>query len=177
VAASLPSLNLIQTAAQRGKGSFSVSLDALKMLNEMGYGDPDAGLVLDLVSDPSGAFMPVDQDAAEKRGIRFNHLFTFANMPLGRFRQCLDRSGNYERYLKMLYDRFNAFTAEGLMCRAMVSVSWDGMLYDCDFNQAAGLFLGDNPLHVSEVTAGDLLGRTSAAGGHCYAGTAGSGFT
>lgn len=186
VIASLPALNTGQTDAQRGKGIFSTSLRALKMLNDIGYGDPNSGLVLDLVSNPSGAFMPSPQKAAEKRfrsvlsdkwDIRFNHLFTFANMPLGRFRQWLERSGNYEAYLKMLYDRFNPGAVDGLMCRSMISVSWDGFLYDCDFNQAAGLHMGGTPVHIKDATIDDTTGLPVAVGNHCYACTAGSGFT
>lgn len=186
VVASLPSLNLGQTDAQRGKGCFDISLEALKMLNAMGYADPGSGLVLDLVSNPAGAFMPMDQEAAEKRfrrvladkwGIRFNQLFTFANMPLGRFKQWLERSGNYEGYLEMLHGRFNACTVEGLMCRTMVSVSWDGYLFDCDFNQAAGLPMGKTPMHVRDAHAAGMTGLPVTVGDHCYACTAGSGFT
>ena len=148
IVSSLPSLNLSQTDAQRGEGVFDKSLKALKYLNEMGFGKEGTGLVLDLVSNPVGAFMPTDQATAQKRfrkvlkdkwGIVFNQLFTFANMPLGRFETWLKKKGNYDTYLNSLYKGFNPCTVEGLMCRHLISIAWDGYLYDCDFNLAAGL--------------------------------------
>ncbi len=186
VVASFPSLNLSQTDAQRGGGTHDVSLKALKMLNDMGYGQEGSGLVLDLVSNPSGAFMPTPQDAAEKRfrkvlnerfGLGFNHLFTFANMPLGRFEAWLRKSGNYHPYLTMLHKGFNPCTVDRLMCRNLVSVSWHGYLYDCDFNLAAGLAMGNTPVHISEIHDFSFEGRGIAAADHCYACTAGAGFT
>jgi len=186
VVASFPSLNLSQTDAQRGGGTHDLSIKALKMLNDMGYGQEGSGLALDLVSNPSGAFMPAAQDAAEKRfgkvlyerfGIVFNHLFTFANMPLGRFEIWLRKTGNYHSYLSTLHKGFNPCTVEGLMCRNLISVSWDGYLYDCDFNLAAGLAMGNTPLHISEVRDFSFEGRDIAAADHCYACTAGAGFT
>ncbi len=186
VAASFPSLNLSQTDAQRGGGTHEVSIQALKMLNDMGYGQEGSGLVLDLVSNPSGAFMPSPQDSAEKRfkkvlchrfGIVFNRLFTFANMPLGRFETWLRTTGNYDPYLNTLQKGFNPCTVEGLMCRNLVSVSWDGYLYDCDFNLAAGLAMGNTPVHISEIKNFSFEGRKIAVGGHCFACTAGAGFT
>lgn len=186
VVASLPALNPGQTDAQRGRGSFDTSIEALQMLNKMGYADPSTGLRLDLVANPAGAFMPSPQAATEKRfrriledkwDIRFTHLFTFANMPLGRFRQWLERTGNYDRYLAMLHKGFNPCTTEGLMCRNLISVSWDGFLYDCDFNQAAGLPLGREEIHIRDALEKEFSGRAIAVDTHCYACTAGAGFT
>lgn len=186
VVASFPSLNLSQTDAQRGNGIHDVSIKALRVLNDMGYGQEGSGLVLDLVSNPSGAFMPTAQEAAEKRfrtvldsrfGIKFSHLFTFANMPLGRFETWLRKTGNYHPYLSTLQKGFNPCTVEGLMCRNLVSIAWDGYLYDCDFNLAAGLAMGNTPVHISQTEDFSFEGRNIAAADHCYACTAGAGFT
>ncbi len=186
VVASLPSLNMNQTDAQRGDGIFQKSMKALEMLNRMGYGSPGSGLVLDLVSNPVGAFMPSPQGSSEKRfrriladkwGIAFNHLFTFANTPLGRFETWLKKTDNYNYYMNMLYKGFNPCTIDGLMCRTLVSVSWDGYLYDCDFNLAAGLAKGDCPTHITQLDSFDFMNQIIAVGNHCYACTAGSGFT
>ena len=186
VTASLPSMNKNQTDGQRGDGIFNKSMDALKRLNDLGYGDPESGLELDLVSNPAGAFMPSPQASTEKRfkqilrekqGIGFNRLFTFANMPLGRFENWLKKSGNYEGYMTMLYKGFNPCTLPGLMCRNLVSVGWNGYLYDCDFNLAADIPLGNSPTHISTAAPENFLNREVAVGTHCYACTAGSGFT
>lgn len=152
----------------------------------MGYGKEGTGLVLDLVSNPAGAFMPPDQTIAEKRfskvlkdkwGIVFNQLFTFANMPLGRFETWLKKKENYEAYLNSLWKGFNSCTVEALMCRHLISISWDGYLYDCDFNQAAQLPKGNLRTHVSDLATHDFENQEIAVGNHCYACTAGSGFT
>ena len=186
VVCSMPSVNSSQTDSQRGKGIFVKSIEALKMLNDAGYGRMGSGLYLNLVSNPSGAFMPPPQEQAEKRfrkilndkwGITFNNLFTFANMPLGRFRHWLIRTGNYEKYLRDLYKKFNACTIEDLMCRTQVSVSFDGYLYDCDFNLAEGVCKGNSRTHVSEQTKAPETDDSIAIRDHCYACTAGSGFT
>ena len=186
VAASFPAPGAAQTDAQRGAGVFERSIEALRRLNERGYGREDTGLELDLVSNPPGAFLPPAQESAEKRfrallaerwSIVFNRLFTFANVPLGRFRTWLKQSGNYDAYLKRLAEAFNPCAAAGVMCRTQVSAAWDGCLYDCDFNLAAGLPLGGRRLHVSEVADKPRLGTPVAVGDHCYTCTAGSGFT
>jgi len=145
VVASFPSLNEAQTESQRGHGIFSISISALKKLNALGYGEDESRLELNLVSNPTGAFLPSSQPETERRfrqvllkkwGIIFNNLFTFANVPLGRFRDWLLKSGNLENYIEKLASSFNPCAVEGVMCRTMVSVSWDGYLYDCDFNLA-----------------------------------------
>ena len=184
--ASFPSLNESQADAQRGKGVFERSIKALKRLNQAGYGQEGSGLALNLVSNPAGAFLPSDQAKTEDRFRRmlaqkydlvFNNLFAFANMPLGRFREWLETSGNLEGYLAKLHDAFNSCALEGVMCRSLVSVNWDGNLYDCDFNLAAGLPLGGEPLHVSSLDGPPAEGSPISIGDHCYACTAGSGFT
>lgn len=186
IVASFPSLNDSQTDAQRGKGIFQKSIQALQRLNAMGYGQECSGLELDLVSNPAGAFLPHSQEQTEKRfrevlkkkwGVQFNQLFSFANVPLGRFRQWLLKSGNLEAYLQKLTANFNPCAIEGLMCRSLVSISWDGYLYDCDFNLAGGLPMGGHRLHVSKMEGPPEPGRPIAVGDHCYTCTAGAGFT
>ena len=184
--ASFPSTNPSQADAQRGAGVTETAIAVLKKLNEAGYGIAGTGLELDLVSNPVGAFLPVSQEAAERKfradlqrkwGIAFHHLYTFANVPLGRYRTWLLETGNHERYLKTLVDRFNLSAAERLMCRTLLSVSWDGFLYDCDFNLAVGRPHGDRKVHVSDVRELPPPGAPIAIGDYCYACTEGSGFT
>jgi radical SAM/Cys-rich protein len=144
------------------------------------------GLELNLVVNPAGAFLPADQCQMEKKyksdlerrwGITFNNLFSFANVPLGRFRKWLLHSGNYGQYLGKLAGHFNPHTIPGLMCRTLVTVSWDGYLYDCDFNLAADLPLGKEKIHVTGLSAPPSSDSPIAVGDHCFACTAGSGFT
>ncbi len=186
IVASFPSTNERQTESQRGRGVLERSVEMLRKLNTLGYGRNGSRLELNLVSNPAGAFLPTSQCQAEKRfkqelnrkwSITFNNLHTFANIPLGRFGKWLTKSGNYEGYLQKLSDSFNPETLKGLMCRNLLSVSWDGYLYDCDFNQAAGLYLSSTPKHVSEMDTPPEYGTPIAVGDHCYACTAGSGFT
>lgn len=186
IVASFPAVNETQTDAQRGKGVFKRSIDALKKLNTLGYGEEGSNLELDLVSNPAGAFLPPSQDQAEKRfkklmagkyGISFNHLFNFANVPLGRFRDWLQESGNLEGYVKRLADNFNPCAVENVMCRTLVSIAWDGYMYDCDFNLARGIPLGGNKTHVSEMPGPPESGSEIAVANHCYSCTAGAGFT
>jgi len=184
--ASFPSTNPSQADAQRGADVTETSIAALKKLNAVGYGVEGTGLELDLVSNPTGAFLPAAQESAERKfrqdmlrkwGIAFTHLFTFANVPLGRFREWLLQTGNYERYMKTLADGFNPRAEEKLMCRTQLSVSWDGCLYDCDFNLAVGRPSADRKVHVSDIRELPPPGAPIAAGDYCYACTAGSGFT
>jgi radical SAM/Cys-rich protein len=186
IVASFPSLNEAQTDAQRGQGIFGKSLATLWKLNSLGYGQQGSGLELNLVSNPAGAFLPSAQEQTEKRfrgvlqnrwGIVFNNLFTFANVPLGRFYQWLVRSGNFEQYMEKLTAVFNPCAIDALMCRTMISVSWNGYLYDCDFNQAVGLALGRQKTHISELTELPKPGTTVTVADHCYTCTAGAGFT
>ncbi len=183
--ASLPATNASQADSQRGQGVWQQSIEALRALNQLGFGQPGSGLILDLVANPAGAFLPADQVQTEKRyrrdleknGVVFSHLFTFANVPLGRFQQWLVQSGNEQSYLRMLVDRFNPEAVCGLMCRSLLSVSWDGYLYDCDFNQVVGLHHGRTRMHVSVLPDLPLEGTPIPTGEHCYACTAGAGFT
>lgn len=185
IAASLPSTNASQADSQRGKGVWEKSIDVLKKLNELGYGVPGSGLELDLVANPAGAFLPAGQIQTEnkyrrdlqKNGIVFSSLFAFANMPLGRFRAWLEQSGNLEGYLRTLAGRFNPAVVSGLMCRSLLSVSWDGYLYDCDFNLSVGLHHSTGKTHVSAMKGAPPEDTPIPTGDHCYACTAGSGFT
>lgn len=186
IVASFPSVSSSQTDSQRGKGVLERSVAMLRKLNKLGYGRSGTGLELNLVSNPTGAFLPVSQSQAEKKfrsdlerkwGILFNNLFTFANVPLGRFFAWLKQSGNLDSYMKRLSASFNPCTVAGLMCRTFVSVSWDGYLYDCDFNLARGVYLAGRKRHVSEMDGLPEPGTRIPRGNHCYACTAGSGFT
>ena len=138
------------------------------------------------MSNPSGAFLPPGQETLEERfrkylsghfNISFNSLLAFANVPLGRFREWLERSGNYEGYIKKLSDSFNECAVECVMCRNLVVVSWDGYLYDCDFNLAAALPLDGRKKHISQMEAKPESGSRIVVADHCYTCTAGSGFT
>ena len=186
IVASLPSLNTGQTDSLRGKGVWARSIETLRRLNSMGYGIQGSGLELHLVSNPAGAFLPSPQAETERKfreqlgkkvGIAFNNLFTFANVPLGRFRQWLNESGNFEKYMEKLASSFNGCTLGGLMCRTLLSVSWDGYLYDCDFNQAGGIYLGGKKTHITQLRELPAPGSPVAVSDHCYACTAGTGFT
>ncbi len=141
---------------------------------------------LDLVSNPTGAFLPPSQTGAEKQfkrnlerkhGIVFDHLYAFANVPLGRYRKWLKSSGNLEGYPDKLRSSFNPCTIDGLMCRTLLSVSWDGYLFDCDFNLARKLYFGGRKTHISEMEGPPAPGTPVVTADHCYACTAGSGFT
>jgi radical SAM/Cys-rich protein len=186
ITASFPSINVAQTDNQRGSGIFEKSIVTLKDLNRRGYGKEGSGLELNLVSNPSGAFLPQGQEHAQKRfrkvlsekwGIVFNSLFSFANVPLGRFHDWLEKSGNLESYVETLAGSFNPCAVDGLMCRSQVSVSWEGYLYDCDFNLAAELPLGGKKIHVSELAGPPESGSAITVADYCYTCTAGAGFT
>ena len=186
IATSLPSVNKSQTDSQRGDGVFERVVGMIKRLNKIGYGVDGSGLELNLVMCPSGAFLPQPQGQTERRfrdalgrgwGIVFNNLHAFANAPIGRFGQWLDSSGNREAYIKKLTDSFNPCAVDGVMCRSLVSVSWDGYLYDCDFNLAEGLPMGGKKTHIAEMKSAPAPGSPIAIGDHCYTCCAGAGFT
>lgn len=186
IIASFPSLNEAQSDSQRGGGIFNKCIEALRKLNTLGYGRDETGLELDLVCNPTGAFLPSPQDQLTRRfrevllnkwAIVFNNLFAFANVPLGRFCAWLKETGNFGPYMDRLAASFNACAVEGLMCRSWVSVSWDGYLYDCDFNLARGLPMGNRKTHVTEMAGPPPEGNPIAAADHCYTCTAGAGFT
>jgi radical SAM/Cys-rich protein len=184
--ASFPAVTASQLEAQRGAGVWCRSVERLRQLNALGYGMPGSDLELHLAANPAGAFLPQGQAAAERQfkrvlaqhlGLSFNHLFIFANMPLGRFKSWLEQSGNEQDYLGKLTAAFNPQAVDGLMCRSLVSVAWDGTLYDCDFNQAAELPLGGVRRHINEMDGPPETGSAIATGRHCFACTAGAGFT
>ncbi|WP_291323529.1 arsenosugar biosynthesis radical SAM (seleno)protein ArsS [Desulfonatronospira sp.] len=186
IVASLPSLNQGQTDSQRGNQVFARSIEALQRLNSLGYGKDGCELVLDLVSNPTGAFFPPSQEQAEKKfrqtlhrkwGITFNNLYCFANVPLGRFRKWLKSSGNLDPYLERLASAFNPCAARGVMCKSLICVSWDGYLYDCDFNLAAGLPMNRRKTHITDMQRKPLAGTPIALADHCYTCMAGTGFT
>jgi radical SAM/Cys-rich protein len=185
IIASLPSYRASQTDAQRGDGIFDKSIEALRLLNRLGYGRPDSGLTLNLVYNPSGAFLPPKQDAIEaqfkkelriRHHVEFNHLYTITNMPVSRFLEFLFESGNYEAYMERLANAFNPAAAASVMCRYTLSVGWDGTLYDCDFNQMLELGLDHGaPRHIRDFDPAQLHHRPIVTGNHCYGCTAGAG--
>jgi radical SAM/Cys-rich protein len=169
----------------RGAGVFQKSLEALRRLNRLGYGQEDSEFKLHLMYNPAGAYFPPEQGPLEERfrrelthrhGIRFHRLYTLLNMPIGRFKEYLQRSSNYERYMSQLVSGFNPATVAGLMCRNLISVSWEGRLYDCDFNQALGIPLAqDLPQTIWEFDLEALAARPIRLDDHCYGCTMGSG--
>lgn len=185
VIASLPYYLEQRTDAQRGDGVFSKSLAGLRKLNGYGYGMPDSGLILNLVYNPTGAFLPPDQSAIEadfrrelrnRHAVEFNSLYTITNMPISRFLDFLVRTGNYQRYMERLVNAFNPSAAEGVMCRTLLSVGWDGRIHDCDFNQLLDLEVGFGaPRHIREFDPAKLARRRIVTGPHCYGCTAGAG--
>jgi radical SAM/Cys-rich protein len=185
IIASLPYFRPSQTDAQRGNGVFEKSIEALQRLNRLGYGRKDSGLLLNLVHNPVGAFLPPRQEAIEAQfrrelerahGIVFNRLYTITNMPISRFLEFLIESGNYEGYMERLANAFNPAAAAGVMCRYTLSVGWDGTLYDCDFNQMLDLPVDHGaPRHLRDFDPARLHTRRIVTGNHCYGCTAGSG--
>lgn len=182
---SLPYYQERETDLQRGIGVFQRSVEALKHLNSLGYGIPDSDLILNLVYNPVGAYLPGSQSSIEndfkrnlarKYGVQFHNLWTITNMPISRFLEFLLQSGNYEMYMEKLVNAFNPGAISGLMCRNTISIGWDGRLYDCDFNQMLDLPVGyQAPHHISEFDIGLLNHRRIVTGRHCYGCTAGSG--
>jgi radical SAM/Cys-rich protein len=183
VISSLPHFSQQRTDAQRGNGVFNKSIEALKMLNTVGYGIEGSGLYLNLVFNPTGAFLSPAQSSLErdykdrllrKYGILFNSLFRITNMPISRFLDYLLLSGNYESYMEKLVNSFNATLVESVMCRNMLSVGWNGNLYDCDFNQM--LEMKTNEIdHIKVFDKDKLSQRHIKLGQHCYGCTAGAG--
>ncbi len=182
--ASMPCYLEENVRAQRGARTYEKSVAAIKRLNGLGYGS-DPGLPLNLVYNPGGPFLPPSQPALEddyrlelgqRFGIIFSRLLTITNMPLGRFRNELDRQGQRGDYMRLLQESFNPQTVAGLMCRNQLSVGWDGTLYDCDFNLALGLPVNHGaPDHVKNFKPEDLRVRRIVTGDHCFGCTAGSG--
>jgi radical SAM/Cys-rich protein len=184
VISSMPHYTKDMTDRQRGSGVFDQSIKALEELNAIGYGKGGSGLILDLVYNPSGAFLPGNQSALEadfkkalKRdfNIEFNNLFAITNLPISRFLDYLIVSENYEDYMFALVEAFNPSAVANVMCTNTISVSWDGYLYDCDFNQMLDLKVASKVQHISAYNETDLQNREIIISQHCYGCTAGSG--
>ncbi len=183
VVASLPCYSPDNVDAQRGKGVFSASLRGVAALNQVGYGDPDSGLELDFVYNPQGPNLPPDPAALEAdykrelgaQGIVFNRLLTITNVPINRFRHALAREQQLEAYMATLVANFETANLEHVMCRTLLSVDWQGWVYDCDFNQMLAIPAGRKRRHLSELNAGGLAGQPIAVAAHCFACTAGRG--
>jgi radical SAM/Cys-rich protein len=184
VVSSLPFYTQDRTDRQRGSGVFEDSIKALQMLNEVGYGKENTGIILNLVYNPAGAFLPPSQVSLEAEykkalmkeyGIVFNNLFAITNLPISRFLDYLLTSGNYESYMEKLVNAYNPVAAANVMCRNTISIGWDGYLYDCDFNQMLELKVNCNSRHISEFNNAELNNRNIVIGQHCYGCTAGSG--
>jgi radical SAM/Cys-rich protein len=184
VVSSMPHWTKGKTDKQRGDGVFDKSIKALQDLNAIGYGMPDSDLRLDLVYNPSGAFLPGNQMALEKDfkkalwddfGIQFHNLFAITNLPISRFLDYLIASENYEDYMYALVDAYNPEAVKNVMCTNTLSVSWDGFLYDCDFNQMLNLPVNSKAKHISEYNSELLEGRPIVISQHCYGCTAGAG--
>jgi len=196
VVSSLPYFTATKTDSQRGDGVFEKSIQALKMLNDVGYGKENSGLILNLVYNPAGAFLPADQNSLEKEfktklksiyEIEFNNLFAITNLPISRFLEYLVRTGNYIGYMEKLINAYNPTAAENVMCRNTISIGWDGYMYDCDFNQMLELKISTsaksfddktikkNNQHVSNFDMSTINQRSIKIGQHCYGCTAGAG--
>ena len=183
--ASLPCFEAAEVDSVRGDGTFNDCIRVLRKLNQSGYGIED-GLDLDLVFNPEADFLPPSQDKLEETfherlrddfGVRFTHLITIANMPIGRFREDLEKSGRLGNYMELLHETFNPDTVNALMCRKQVNVNWNGDVYDCDFNLALGLKMKLEHSNICdpEFDLGKLLKREIVYGEHCFGCTAGQG--
>ena len=184
VVCSLPHFRAAGTDAQRGDGVYEKSIRALRRLNEAGYGDGRSGLRLVLVTNPVGAFLPASQASLEaewkrelKRlhGVEFDALYCITNMPISRFLEWLMQTGNLEGYMERLVGAFNPGAARGVMCRNLISVGWDGLLYDCDFNPMLDIPVGTPRPHIRDFDPERLAARAIAIGRHCFGCTAGAG--
>jgi radical SAM/Cys-rich protein len=187
VVCSLPHYRKLNTDNQRGAGTFEQSITALRRLNQAGYGEGDPKRRLTLMSNPVGAFLANSQAKMEQEwktglmqhhGVSFDRLITLNNMPISRYLEWLEQSGNLQRYMELLVNSFNAATISGLMCRNTLSVSWDGQLYDCDFNQMLNLKMQSpdmQPLHIRDFNLQQLAQRAIVVGRHCFGCTAGAG--
>lgn len=185
VTCSLPFYSRSRTDRQRGKGTYDKSVVALKKLNDIGYGKENTGLVLNLVYNPNGAFLPGDQEGLEKdfkrqlkrkHDIVFNSLFTITNLPISRYLNFLVMSGNLDEYMEKLITSFNPAAAAGVMCRNTISIGWDGSLYDCDFNQMLEMETNHGaPSHIKDFDLEALNSREISINQHCFGCTAGAG--
>lgn len=187
VISSLPYYQQFFTDAQRGAGVFTKSIEAMKRLNAVGYGVEGSGLVLNLIYNPVGPYLPAPQASLqadykksleENFGVVFNALYTITNIPINRFRLHLEKSGQYDAYMDKLLAAFNPAAAEGVMCRSLLSVGYDGRIYDCDFNQMLELDALDGrgrPLTIFDFDFGRVLRREIRFDSHCFGCTAGAG--
>lgn len=184
VVASLPCYQEENVDQQRGRGVFNKSIKALKTLNALGYGKANTGLILNLVYNPVGEHLPPAQAKLEadyrahldeQFGISFNHLFTITNMPIKRFAHALEREGRMEDYMQLLIDNFNPEAATGVMCTELVSVGWDGQLYDCDFNQMLEIPLNWKARTIKDIKKLSDIESDIAFARHCFGCTAGAG--
>ena len=184
VVSSMPHWTRGKTDKQRGEGVFDMSIKALQELTAVGYGLPDSGLRLDLVYNPNGAYLPGDQASMEKEmkaalledfDIRFHSLFAITNLPIARFLDYLIASENYEDYMYQLVEAYNPAAVENVMCTNTISISWDGFLYDCDFNQMLKLPVASKVKHINEYNEDLLNDRNIMISQHCYGCTAGAG--
>lgn len=185
VVSSLPYYRPFFTDKQRGKGVFAASVESLRRLNAVGFGVEGSGRVLNLVYNPVGPFLPAAQasleadfrrELAREHGIVFTHLFTITNMPIARFGDDLERAGSYDAYMAKLVGAFNPAAAAGVMCRDLISVDYDGRVYDCDFNQMLALATGgDAPVTVFDLDPTALADVPIALGPHCFGCAAGAG--
>jgi len=185
IISSLPYYKANFTDKQRGEGTFNKSIDSIKKLNKLGYGKDGTGLLLNLVYNPIGAFLPPPQHSLENdykrellnnHGLVFNSLFTITNMPINRYLDYLIQSGNYDKYMTKLVSSYNPIAASNVMCKFTLSVSWEGYLYDCDFNQMLEMRVNHGaPTHIKNFNQQKLQGRDIMTGQHCYGCTAGAG--
>jgi radical SAM/Cys-rich protein len=187
IVASLPCYLEENVDAQRGDGAFQASIDGLRKLNALGYGLPGNGRLLNLVYNPLGPSLPPDQQKLEQAykeqlaaryGLVFNQLFALANMPIQRFGSQLVTRNEFHDYMRLLKGAYQPANLDGVMCRSLLSVSWEGYVFDCDFNQMLGLQLGGDtvrPVHISQLLDADLSGRPIRIADHCYGCTAGQG--
>ena len=188
VVCSLPHVRATATDSQRGRGTYEKSIDALRLLNEVGYGKGDPDRVLTLMSNPAGALLPAAQQSMEREwkrdllrihGVTFDRLITLTNMPISRFLEWLQESGNLESYIRRLVGAFNPATIPGLMCRNTLSIGWDGRRFDCDFNQMLDLPIrcdaSSGAANITDFSPQQLAQRPIQVGRHCYGCTAGSG--
>lgn len=187
ITASLPCYLEENVDKQRGKGVFNHSISGLQRLNQLGYGKENSGLTLNLVYNPQGASLPPSQqelEAAYKKmlkeryGIVFNQLFTITNMPIQRFGSMLVSKGEFDTYMNVLKNAYHPDNLKGVMCRSLISLDWEGYVYDCDFNQMLGLNLSSHntsKLHISDINKSDVEGKPIIVMDHCYGCTAGQG--
>jgi radical SAM/Cys-rich protein len=187
VEASMPCYLQENVDGQRGKGVYEGSVDGIRQLNEQGYGKPGTGLVLNLVYNPTGPYLPPAQKQLEadymreldqRFGVAFNHLYTIANMPIKRFGSMLVSKGQFDDYMQLLKEAHQDSNLDTVMCRSLVSIDWQGYVYDCDFNQMLGLPLrqgGRTRTHISQLQVEQLQGAPIDIADHCYGCTAGQG--